>query len=319
MIFHPFGRSTSARCAFIAAAIPLTFLFRGANASNYFTETENYVVYTTFGTGGSSIVYKDTTDTGPLGAGSIAEIPGDTLQDTAIILHAVAAANNGAAHFNADAQFVRNFHTAANYNIETYKSSSHVIMTLDDIIITGPGPGPVTTSINVLLDGAISAASSVADNPNAIVSGSSSVSVGVFANNVHIGDGFYTVSSTNGISGSPFGSGLFANFTGHNVVTTDAITLPVNTPVTIKFDLSLDAAAGLSPDTGGNALSVAIFGDTISFATDRPVFNLPEGYSVNSVSAGISGNTFAVPEPSTLPLLATGAALLRRRRRRAAC
>jgi len=41
------------------------------------------------------------------------------------------------------------------------------------------------------------------------------------------------------------------------------------------------------------------------FAADRPVFNLPAGYTANSVQAGILDNRLsAVPVPAAAPLLA---------------
>ena len=317
MLNNTVRRSTSARRALLAAAagLPFAHLIAPAAASTYSSESQNYVVYTTFGTQNSSTIFKDDIHTDPIGTGSIAITPGDPSTDRAIILHASGSASGGAAHLAADAQFVRNYHFFANWDAETYTASAHVIMTLNDVIITGPTP--VSTSINILLDGTVSAASTLSDSPaTSSVSSSSNVSATVFANSTVIGSGFYLQSSSNGTINDPFGSGIFANFTGHNVVTTNAITLPVNTPVTIMFDLSLSCSAGMYNDTGGNALCAANFGNTISFATDRPVFNLPAGYSVNSASAGISGNAIVAPEPASLTLLAA-AALLRRRRRAA--
>ena len=55
------------------------------------------------------------------------------------------------------------------------------------------------------------------------------------------------------------------------------------------------------------------FGGTLSFAPSGPAFDLPPGWTANSVSGNIVDNRFvgaAVPEPGGLTLLASGALLL---------
>ena len=52
------------------------------------------------------------------------------------------------------------------------------------------------------------------------------------------------------------------------------------------------------------------FGDPLSFAPSGPVFDLPAGWTANSISGNIVDNRFvgaAVPEPGALTLLASGA------------
>ena len=69
------------------------------------------------------------------------------------------------------------------------------------------------------------------------------------------------------------------------------------------------------------AIGTTDFLDPLSFATDKPVFNLPNGDTVNSVEANIVNDQFvAVPEPGTLVVVATsllGFGVLRRRKSRA--
>jgi hypothetical protein len=54
------------------------------------------------------------------------------------------------------------------------------------------------------------------------------------------------------------------------------------------------------------------FGSTLTFSTSGPAFDLPGGYTVNSVSADIvnnqywGGTTVSAPEPGTLFLLGSG-------------
>jgi hypothetical protein len=84
--------------------------------------------------------------------------------------------------------------------------------------------------------------------------------------------------------------------------------------VEVIMRLSVGASTNI---THGNAFADASFLNTLSFPTNRPVFTVPDGYTVNSVSAGIVDNRFQsqVPEPSTLALLLIGSILLAGARR----
>jgi hypothetical protein len=90
------------------------------------------------------------------------------------------------------------------------------------------------------------------------------------------------------------------------VMSTPKFQLPVNT--LISFNLFLEAWV----DQSGNATGAVSAFDTLYFPLDRPVFNLPDGYSaaiyglnvIDNRVAGGGGNS--VPEPGTLGLLAAG-------------
>jgi hypothetical protein len=112
-----------------------------------------------------------------------------------------------------------------------------------------------------------------------------------------------------------------------DIITSDQLMLPVGQVYSVHVDISANARGfvrilGTPADefdsvgaTGGGSSD---FQHTVSFPTSGPVFDLPPGYTVNSVSAGIINNQF-VPEPSTLWLSALSlAALFSRRRRRLA-
>jgi hypothetical protein len=95
-----------------------------------------------------------------------------------------------------------------------------------------------------------------------------------------------------------------------------------NTPVPIQVSLSLDG--GLLAGGSGNTISLAgRLLNTVTFNQDGPVFDLPAGFTVNGPC--VIDNIFtcgdapsAVPEPSSIALLAFGAvgALTAVRRRR---
>jgi hypothetical protein len=60
---------------------------------------------------------------------------------------------------------------------------------------------------------------------------------------------------------------------------------------------------GAQPGLAAHA--IGLYGHTLSFASGRPVIDLPEGWTVNSVGANIVDNRWvdnSVPEPSTLVL-----------------
>ena len=65
----------------------------------------------------------------------------------------------------------------------------------------------------------------------------------------------------------------------------------------------------LTVPKAGNADAAASFGNTLRFAAGGPVFDLPDGYTIDSPSGGIADNVF-VPEPSTLSLTLLGAGIL---------
>jgi hypothetical protein len=105
------------------------------------------------------------------------------------------------------------------------------------------------------------------------------------------------------------------------------VTIPVNTPFAVSLNLEAQASADsylATPYGSGDVWSLggAFFGHTLTFAPDG-VFTLPDGYTVNSVDAGIVDNQLAgsavpVPEPGSLTLLVSGFVVAVRRHRRKA-
>jgi hypothetical protein len=108
--------------------------------------------------------------------------------------------------------------------------------------------------------------------------------------------------STSGVLSGLAGGGPSANV---SLAMSVPISGQANTPLTI--DLSMEVNTVASVGTSGSTN----FGDPLSFATTGPVFDLPDGWTANSVSGNIVDNHFvglaAVPEPSGLFLLAIGA------------
>jgi len=61
-----------------------------------------------------------------------------------------------------------------------------------------------------------------------------------------------------------------------------------------------DAASGYSADNNGNTTLTVDFGSTMSFPASGAVFNLPEGFSVNSADGAIVNNLWIDPRPAAV-------------------
>lgn len=175
----------------------------------------------------------------------------------------------------------------------------------NDFVISGPGSGFVDASLNVYLSGSIGI-DVVGDTPN--------VGAGVVVSGLLNGTAFSGLVNpcVGSCGGQPpfYTSGILSSVTEDSladttidgVFNTGIVALPVNQP----FSVSLELQAGDNAGTAGTS-AFSLFFDTLSFSTTGPVFDLPPGYTVNSVDAGIVNNQFSTaPEPGALILFATG-------------
>lgn len=105
---------------------------------------------------------------------------------------------------------------------------------------------------------------------------------------------------------------------GPDLFSTPAFDVVVGTPFSVRVQMELRAGTNTNI-THGNANATASLVE-FHFPIDTPVFDLPEGYTVDAPTAGIDDNEY-LPEPSHPAMLAAGAsllALLSRRRARGA-
>ncbi len=203
---------------------------------------------------------------------------------------------------------------------------------LDDVIIGGSGP-TVAASFNMQLHGGLVASTFAQLGSGNGAEANANASVSVFALiNGNLFSGTQAISSlwqvdTQSGGGSTFEDGLLTGFDGDATLTTPVMLLPVNTPLTLALSLSTSVdtnAANTILGSRRQADASSLFDSTLSFPLSGPVFNLPEGYTVNSVGGLIVDNRWLgladpgpgpqpVPVPSSLALMFAGLMLLARR------
>lgn len=197
--------------------------------------------------------------------------------------------------------------------------SSYARAVFTDFFIQGSG-STVTVPVSFLLTGEQSVGAS-AGTDGRINGADSSVQVFFrFTGDTipqQIDGGFHTIQSLNGELQAPFESGILTGFDGDQILTLPAVVLPVGSFFTLELSLQTSTRLIYNFDeptftSGANAA----FGHTLRFA-DGPIFGLPDGYTLDSVDAGIVNNHLApVPLPAAFCLLAPaigGLGLMRRR------
>ena len=160
----------------------------------------------------------------------------------------------------------------------------------DTVIFSGPGTEPILVSLNLHFGGSLNSTDAAGAEAEA------SVSIGSSLTRLFV----LNAGGVPGIRENTFG-GLGPPATSYDTtLTSQSILVPLNTPVSISLSLTADAGAA-----GFNTSGTALFSDTFSLLSGAPLFNLPEGFTVNSATSFIVDNRFAppgasVPEPSTL-------------------
>jgi hypothetical protein len=294
-----------AAAVFLLAAPSLGALFRadGAIARNSFDYLDSYDLTLGIQAGGG-VTYDRNGD---------AENPGIHAQANSL-------ADIYGLHAHAFSQIINNSTNGGPNRLEI-GAVAEAYGTYQDLVISGPaGGGPIPVSINLRLDGTLLVAGG--DNMSTITR--CDVAVGF---QVKTGDTWQSI----GYGGSQWMIGNGAsppilgqidalvgwNQPGGNITTATFFVTP-NVPFELAIRLTASSGVSGRLDQSFIVAANADFGSTLTFAVDRPVFNLPDGYTASSADAGIVGNQFVVPEPTTPGLLLTAGLLaLRRRRERA--
>jgi hypothetical protein len=166
----------------------------------------------------------------------------------------------------------------------------------DGFVFTGPGTS-VNVSLNLGFSGSINT-----DNL-----GFASIDARTIINGTLVGEllhevvyGVTSVCTVRLFSGLPGGT---CSDTYNTILTTGMITVPVGSVVFVE--LILETATNAS---GGGTAQVS-FGNSLDFITGADLFNLPDGYSVNSAPSFVTNNRFlpngttpSVPEPGSTAL-----------------
>ncbi|MBY0111604.1 MAG: hypothetical protein K2Y21_02190 [Phycisphaerales bacterium] len=239
--------------------------------------------------GSTRLVYKqfDRSDAGGQDIVQFHEFPPASLESRNI--SAVSSAGPGYLSVSAHADITKT--DIGGFSItENLTGDAFAGVTWDDVVVSGP-PGTTLTSFNLALDGSL-----IAGAP-AQATASSNAQLTFYYNNDNIGGGAYVRNVSSG-STTVTANGSLSNFPANPIIASPFFQVPTNTPLKIGIGLSANARVSLNLSLTGNPAANSDFGHTLTLATDRPVFILPPGYTVNSVQAGIVNNSFKRPCPA---------------------
>jgi hypothetical protein len=189
---------------------------------------------------------------------------------------------------------------------------------LNDIIISGPAPpsGTIPVSVNLSLNGTLTATTTNSSGTGYFDTHAWVQVNGGFSSNYDFSGEMEALShSQGGMTTNSFAAtGILSSFTGgfpgSGTVTTPSFNLTVgphamSLTLSTRTDWLYDIVTLISASGDANV----DFFHSLSFATSGDVFNLPSGYTVNSVSGNIVNNRFvgaSAPVPPSLLLLGSG-------------
>ncbi|MGH7245106.1 MAG: hypothetical protein ACREJD_16950 [Phycisphaerales bacterium] len=186
------------------------------------------------------------------------------------------------------ANFIKNYTGGGNY-YDSLVSDAYASFSFDDVVISGP-PGNVSIAVNIHLSGSQTLSATV----NGIAN--SSLSVFFYKDGSNVSGARHAYYISNGALTNDH-TGFLLNFDGDDVVKSDTFSVPANTPFKLEVGISANASASSYFPNSSSSVADTDFSHTLTLATDRPVFQLPAGYTANSAQAGIVNNTFSLPCP----------------------
>lgn len=223
-----------------------------------------------------------------------------------ITLDTSSLASGGGLHSHSYAKLITQPGYTTRYEVN---SIADAIATFQDVVVTGPAGGSILTSFNLDLSGTNNAGAS--GGAGALALANSQVSINLNGNGNFAGSGTYYYKAHSDGAAEVFSNGILSGWPSANAVTSLPFNILVGVPFTVRLELDTtsqaqhSAQAGVFPP-GSTAEANTDFSNTLTFALSGAVFNLPAGYTANSVEAGIVNNVFisTVPEPSDAVLVA---------------
>ncbi|MFO0861804.1 MAG: hypothetical protein U0570_14750 [Phycisphaerales bacterium] len=204
-------------------------------------------------------------------------------------MFATSSAGRNILSASVSASFAKNYVGGGTY-YDSLVCDGVAIFTFDDVVISGPS-GNVSIAVNVHLSGT----QSVNASANGIAN--SNVTVSFYKDGSQMNGARHAYYFSGGTLTSDH-TGFLASFDGDDVVRSDPFVVAANTPFSLSVSLSVNASVSSMFMNASNSSASTDFSHTLTFATDRPVFQLPAGYTANSVQAGISNNQFSLPCPA---------------------
>lgn len=187
------------------------------------------------------------------------------------------------------ANFVKDYVGGGNY-YDSLVCDAVAQYSFDDVVISGPA-GNVLISVNIHVSG------SQILNASANGISNSNLTISFYKNDSQMNGARHAYYISNGTLTNDH-TGFLTNFDGDDVVKSDPFPVPANTPFKLTVGISANASVSSFFPNSSNSTSTTDFSHTLTFATDRPVFQLPAGYTANSAQAGIINNTFSLPCPA---------------------
>jgi len=193
------------------------------------------------------------------------------------------------------------------YCDRTPEAGAYAQMVLHDIVIsrTGGGPSkPVSACLNLHVNGVLEAAF-LGGNPDSnghataqvdLVATLGSPQSPIFEPPLIEVTGLWSIGNAgNGETSNRTGffNGLAPDGTGCSAT----VDLPLDTPFTLRLTVRVLVESSVRWGFGA-ATAFGNFGATVSFPSDRPVFDLPNGYTVNSAEGEIVDNMFVGTPPA---------------------
>ncbi|HUJ48558.1 MAG TPA: hypothetical protein VLW25_00100 [Bryobacteraceae bacterium] len=206
-------------------------------------------------------------------------------------------------------------------------ASATAMIVFSDLVISGPGGAPdvlaamnffthldeVSASLDSVLSGSAKIGSSAsADWGVTFDDGNGNVFTAEEFSQLNLSSNAGVVTNTSSTYGDFSGFTDSASLLAGTILTTPEFSLPVGQPITVTLFAGVSAGSGwilCSVDCNGGSTSVDFTAlDTFGLPLSGLLFDLPDGYTVNSIDGLIEDNHFvggtsAVPEPSNLPVL----------------